>query len=565
MTKTITVSSDTSSFSELQKIINSTGNNATNYEFEPDCILEIDTPLTLYSNTEFSVQKNDEKKKFRINLMENAPVKKFTSSTPLITPKTPTSSQNICLHDFIFDGRKAHQAGVEAVYTKPWGHGYHNFFVGGKIGSVSYSNLVGFEMYNVDYLGGLGDLCRIEGGKKCYAHDITAIDGGHDVICFVVDGGEIYNNTIDMAVNAAIRCRSGKNIKIHDNIIKGTKDAYSPGCELQATARGWPTSDVEFYNNIVSDTYGPGVQIIGQYSGNGLITVRNNVFSGCGAMPAASNRPIVGAIVHNGVPVNIEYNTIDGSYGYGICAGHYDAKSTVKSSATYKRNIITNTRKALKSGGTQSGSGLANLVSSLCTITAEANCTYGNVTDVYNMTNKSGLSVDPLFVSSKDYHLQKESPCVFGDYQLGAYNGAESTDEGEDTEEPEIIEVYVPVQKVVKDAVNSYTTPYVQYGVQKPFVLDAGDRTIRLDQIGLNLSSSNSKVTASVKVTYQTGSKDVLLKEWTTKKTDYQSYSQPLSLTFSMKQDVTIKFWLKTSNKSYRARMKNVYVNYTLL
>lgn len=61
-----------------------------------------------------------------------------------------------------------------------------------------------------------------------------------------------------------------------------------------------------------------------------------------------------------------------------------------------------------------------------------------NLTDYYNIDVFSRMDADPLFVSSSDYYLQSKaghytekgyvldyenSPCIFPDYELGAYCG----------------------------------------------------------------------------------------------------------------------------------------------
>ena len=58
------------------------------------------------------------------------------------------------------------------------------------------------------------------------------------MIMYVAQDSEVYNLKADMAVNAAVRTRSAKNIKIHDCKSKwGNWRSYSPAIQIQATAK----------------------------------------------------------------------------------------------------------------------------------------------------------------------------------------------------------------------------------------------------------------------------------------------------------------------------------------
>jgi hypothetical protein len=421
--KTITVSTGIDDTTKLQRLIDQTGNTAANYVFSED--IEINSLLRLYNNTEFSGDG------VTFTLMENAPVNPFGEQVSLIGPKSPKSCEGLKIHDIIFEGERDKQGKVPKKDGKNWGLGYHNFIGLGVLSNPIPGNSFNCEFYNLEFNNNLGDGLRVEGGTNISVHDIKAKRGGHDIICLSsVSVGEVWNLKADLAVNAAVRTRSAKKIKIHDCDINGSSGlAYSPGIQIQSTASNWTSGDIEIYNNSIKDTYGPGIQIVGAVPNNGLVSVHNNLFVGCGAMPAANKISGVGGIVFDGFPVEITNNTFDQNLGYGILAGAYNLSSSYSFESTIKNNIITKTQKSLYPGP-YSGCGISNQTGSRNTIHVFSNCQYGNKTNHYGVTYTSSISADPLFIDPEkgDYHLKsssggERSPCVFPEYELGMYAG----------------------------------------------------------------------------------------------------------------------------------------------
>ena len=421
--KSITVNSSIDDSTKLQKKINENGNTPAKFDFQGD-ELEINSLIRFYNYAEISGNG------ITFRLMENAPTKTFSEGVGLIGAKTPLTTEGFCFHDFTLDGTRDSQSYVEKLYKKPWGHGFHNGIMLGTFGCVGYTHAKNCEIYNIQYQNSLGDLLRCEGGTNIAAHDITAYRGGHDVIYVVANGAEIYNITAELSVNAAARTRSSKNVKIHDcKLTHKNGIAYAPAIQIQSTAKNWTSSEIYIYNNEIYNTYGPGIQVAASVPNNGLVSIHNNLFVGCGQMPAANKLPSVGGILYNGHKMDISNNTFDGCYGYGIAAGNYNVGNSDVYSAKIYRNIVTNTKKSLYAG-TASGSGIANLLGSKYTISCSENAVYGNVKDLYNVTNANGISKNPLYKGSGDYHLQDSSPCKFSDYQLGCYtNSSGATDD----------------------------------------------------------------------------------------------------------------------------------------
>ena len=413
--KTINVDSSTA----LQKIIDSIGNTPSKLTFETDAI-EINSRLRVYNNTEW------DGKGCKFTLKENVPTSIFGEQIPLIGSKYTTAISNLKFHDLKFDGNRDKQNKVPTKNGKSWGLGFHNIFMIGNLSNVSYANASNCEFYNIEFKNNLGDEIRTEGITNIIVHDCTSSLSGHDSFNFSgANGGEIYNCHVDMAVGSGIRTRSCKNFKIHDCTCDNSKGlTYGPGIQIQSTAKNWISTGIEIYNCSVNDTFGPGVQVVSSVPNAGSISIHNCLFVGCGAMPASVNRPTVGGIIFNGFSdVSIKYNTFDKCLGYGIAAGDYDVTSSYGGTAVIEGNIITNTQPCYKQG-TYSGTGIANLSGSEYKFTVNNNCQYGNKkANHYGVAFSNGISADPLYVGSGDYHLQDSSPCYFKDYEIGCYNG----------------------------------------------------------------------------------------------------------------------------------------------
>jgi hypothetical protein len=439
MVNIVNVPSTIDTTAKLQDLINKTGNIATKYVL-PSRTITVNAPLKLYNRTELA---GAGRGKTIFKLMNNALVSVFKVGVPLLGSKYLIGIEELSFHDFTIHGNYTNQTGTGAatkVSGSDHGKGYHNLIGIGNIANPLYTNSTNCSFYNLDGGYNQGDFLRIEGGNGIVAHDISSIEGGHDVICYAcVNRGEIYNIYAKMRSNAAIRLRSSKNIKIHDNTIYGdTKVAYSPGMELQSTASGWILSDIEIYNNYIYGTFGPGIQGVATVTGNGLVTIRNNRLVACGQMPSANKLSGVGGIVSDGIPTLIKNNTIDKSYGNAIRFGKYDLSSTLTTSSTVTGNIITNT-KAANYPDDASGAGLANTTGTRNIITSSGNCFYGNKANFYKVDSTNDIKESPLYADD-DYHLQSigghfdstskiyvydknNSPCLSSEGELGAWNG----------------------------------------------------------------------------------------------------------------------------------------------
>ena len=414
--KLITVPSSIDDSKKLQKLIDSTGNWAVKYEFLPEHEIEINSLLRVFNFTELDGHC------CHFNLMENAPLKPFASSIPLIAPKYPTSAEGLYFHDIVFDGRRDTQKYAKTECKSrgknEWGQGYHNTIMLGALNNVKYSNSTNCSFYNLEFYNSLGDGIRVEGGNGITVKDIKGRYGGHDVVCVAATkNAEVSGVEADLAVNVGVRFRSVTEGTIHDcKLNGGTGIAYSPAIQIQSTAKNWRCSGVTVYNNYIHDTYGPGIWVAGSVPDNDTI-IKNNLLLRCGQMPAANKISGVGAIVTDGFDAQIRNNTIVDSYGYGVLVGYYQMKSDITGSVTVNRNIITGTRKSFYP--VSSDAGVANLTAGRYTIDCSENCLYDNIRDLYGVTQTDGIYQDPNFMLG--YRLHSESPCRKTDYSLGCY------------------------------------------------------------------------------------------------------------------------------------------------
>ena len=203
--------------------------------------------------------------------------------------------------------------------------------------------------------------------------------------------------------------------------------------------------DIEIYNNMINNTYGPGIWLF-NYDTSATkdqgknVHIYHNVFYGSGTNPSIT---WVGGIVLSGFhDTLIENNVFDGVYHAAVIHMYpevYSPKYSSKYTTTVRNNIIVNTQKRTKS---PSGTGYAviNYLTKNHNFVLENNCLYKNSAGNYKgCTSKSDIYLNPLFVNQKnhDYHLQSvsghwngkkwvkdkvSSPCIDAGYASSDYS-----------------------------------------------------------------------------------------------------------------------------------------------
>jgi hypothetical protein len=391
----------------------------------PAGIITIDAPLKLYNDTELLGQGVD---LTGFKLMDNAPITIFGVQTPLIGSKYTTGIKNIKISDLFFDGNYLNQKPAYRVYNTDHGKGFHNFIGLGNMSNPLPTNVQNCEFSNLKFGRSYGDGIRLEGASNCLIHDISTFETGigHDLI----HGNELYNSKIynincNMRSDNAIRLRSSYNDEIYNVVCNGFTDAaWSPGIQVESIKPNKTTSKIMIHDCEFRGTFGPGIWLIGNTTGNTDISVYNCLFDSCGRMPANVNLPYQAGIVFEGInKVRIFKNTLVNCFGNAIANSNYtkDVTSSIKGlTATIFNNIFYATNKSYASGASGSGAAIANVLRHY-TFTSYENCFYWNKSNLYNCTSTNDIFKDPLFVSDSDFHLQKTSPCLFGNSFYGAY------------------------------------------------------------------------------------------------------------------------------------------------
>lgn len=358
------------------------------------------SPLYIENNTTLEGDSNAV-----IKLMEHAG---WTNNPmiPLIGQNGPL--RNITIRGFEIDGN--HNKNTE--YSN--GQGFYNliYFTGAK-------NITVNDMYLHDCQG---DGLRISSSEnvKFYNNKISML--GHDGLyatgCKDV---EAWNNKILCRTNSGLRIANSNNVKLHDNLVDSYPDA-GPGIQIQRSTG--KMKNIEIYNNLIKNSWGPGIWVIGN-AGWVIKTagaydkslsdchIHHNTFIDCG-----KNRNIewVGGVVGNGYHnVLIENNVFDGTRNAAVVIMNMtdtDEGAFGKGfTTTVRNNIIANTIPRTLNG-TNTGYGASNCLPHSHIMVLENNCFYNNSAVNYkNCSSKTDIYANPLFADEEKhiYHLQSSA------------------------------------------------------------------------------------------------------------------------------------------------------------
>ena len=320
---------------------------------------------------------------------------------PLIQQMSSSGNTNITIRGFEVDVN--HDGNSELAKGK----GYYNV-----IYFLYTSNVSVHDMYMHD---GHGDGLRIKYGKNIQFYNNTIYQLGHDgLFAIECSNVEAWNNTITCRTNSALRAWNTNNVKFHDNFIDSFYhwSAGGPGIQIERSAGDM--NNIEIYNNTITNTYGPGIWLIGTagaYSSSlSSVHIHHNVFYGSGTNPSIE---WVGGVLTSGFHnILIENNVFDGVYNAAVVA-MYSTDSNAGPSGTgftttVRNNIIVNTVPRTKNAA-GTGYGVINRLTSSHTIVLENNCLYNNTAGNYkNVNSTTDIYADPLFAdqSSHDYHLK---------------------------------------------------------------------------------------------------------------------------------------------------------------
>ncbi|HOW15084.1 right-handed parallel beta-helix repeat-containing protein, partial [Methanosarcina sp.] len=294
---------------------------------------------------------------------------------PLIQQMSSSGNTNITIRGFEVDVN--HDGNSELAKGK----GYYNV-----IYFLYTSNVSVHDMYMHD---GHGDGLRIKYGKNIQFYNNTIYQLGHDgLFAIECSNVEAWNNTITCRTNSALRAWNTNNVKFHDNFIDSFYhwSAGGPGIQIERSAGDM--NNIEIYNNTITNTYGPGIWLIGTagaYSSSlSSVHIHHNVFYGSGTNPSIE---WVGGVLTSGFHnILIENNVFDGVYNAAVVA-MYSTDSNAGPSGTgftttVRNNIIVNTVPRTKNAA-GTGYGVINRLTSSHTIVLENNCLYNNTAGNY--------------------------------------------------------------------------------------------------------------------------------------------------------------------------------------
>jgi Right handed beta helix region len=174
----------------------------------------------------------------------------FGEQTPIIGQKEDTIT---CLDisGIEFNGNYSKQSKTPDDH----GLGYGNF-----IGLSNVSDSLFHDLYIHD---NEGDGFRIEGGDNLvFMYNLGSM-GGHD-FCHMnkCSNSRFYDNAVDMRANNVLRLRNCTNVEVANNLCVGTSLAYAPAIQIENLAG--TSSDIKIHDNIIQNTYGPGIWLTGQ-------------------------------------------------------------------------------------------------------------------------------------------------------------------------------------------------------------------------------------------------------------------------------------------------------------
>ena len=366
-----------------------------------------------------------------IKLADNA-------SWPIMKPmikQMRNSGNNIVIRGFEIDGNHDGNSNVSK------GKGYYNMIY------LTYCKNV--KVYNMYMHDGHGDGLRINSGENVQFYNNRINKLGHDGL-FAINckNVEAWDNKIVCRTNSGLRVWNSNKVKLHDNVIDSLYYRCTGGPGIQIEKSAGVMDSIEIYNNILHDTYGPGIWIFNYDTSSATkeqgknVHIHHNIFYNTGTNTAISwTGGIIGSGFHDTL---IENNVFDGAYHVAItnmCPEVYspDYSSELGYATIVRNNIIVNTKLRIKNpSGT--GYGVVNYLTDNHKFALDNNCLYNNAAGNYkNCASKADIYANPLFVDPKnrDYHLQSvaghwngkkwvkdklSSPCIDAGYAYSDYS-----------------------------------------------------------------------------------------------------------------------------------------------
>ncbi|AKB76137.1 hypothetical protein MSLAZ_2876 [Methanosarcina lacustris Z-7289] len=334
----------------------------------------------------------------------------WATMVPLINQMSSSGISNVTIRGFEVDVN--HDGNAELAKGK----GYYNI-----VYFLYSSDVTVHDMYMHD---GHGDGLRMKYSKNIKFYNNTVYKLGHDgMFAIECSNVEAWNNTVTCRTNSALRVWNSNNVKFHDNFIDSFYDWSAGGPGIQVERSKGDMNNIEIYDNVITNTYGPGIWLIGTAGAYdkslSSVYIHHNIFSGSGTNPSVEwVGGVLGSGIHN---VLIENNVFDGVHNAAV-VNMYSTDTNAGPSGTgftttVRNNIIVNTVPRTKNAA-GTGYGVINRLTSSHIIVLENNCLYNNIAGNYkNVKSTTDIYVDPLFAdpSSYDYHIKSIAGRCNGD------------------------------------------------------------------------------------------------------------------------------------------------------
>jgi uncharacterized membrane protein len=325
----------------------------------------------------------------------------WVTMKPLIQQMRSSGNTNITIRGF--EVNVNHDGNSELAKGK----GYYNVIY------FLYTNDV--KVYDMYMHDGHGDGLRIKYGSNIQFYNNTIYKLGHDgLFAIECSNVEAWNNTVTCRTNSALRVWNSNNVKFHDNFIDSFYDWSAGGPGIQIERSAGDMNNIDIYDNVITNTYGPGIWLIGTAGAYdkslSSVHIYHNIFYGSGTNPSIEwVGGVLGSGFHN---VLIENNVFDGVHNAAVVDMYSTDNNAGPSgtgfTTTVRNNVIVNTVPRTKNAA-GTGYGVINRLTSSHIIVMENNCLYNNAAGDYkNVKSTTDIHADPLFADSKsrDYHLK---------------------------------------------------------------------------------------------------------------------------------------------------------------
>lgn len=379
----------------------------------------------------------------------------WETAKPFIT--APDGEKNIEIKCFEMDGNydnNTSQTADSCYRPLSWNSNFEDcegktddrLFGRGYYDMVRLSGGENYSLHDMYLHDGAGDGYRVDRSRQVKFYDNLVFKLGHDAVAFYnCEYAEAWRSKITVRTNSGVRVENTNIVAVHDNIIESFDhwEAGGAGIQVVRDDRGaLPMNQIFIYKNTLHHTYGPGIHIVASGTYEKADTVANiyhNIFYETGL---DYSKDWVGAIVTSGFyELNVENNTIDKVYNYGIVAAiTANGVSGWGYMTNIKNNIIVKTQHRRNSAGGSSGLhgvGIANLAYDTHLMSVSYNDVWYNVggdiigqgiflggppidryalggTAADDQSLSNNISLDPKFVDADghDYHLQEGSPAI---------------------------------------------------------------------------------------------------------------------------------------------------------